>query len=346
MADIAKLDLYGLLEIDPSADEKTIKKAYRKKALTCHPDKNPDNPKAADLFHQLSKALEVLTDVAAKAAYDKVLRARKQTEIRNRHLDSKRKKFKDDLEAREQAAAAERTADITAARDLEAEIKRLREEGSRQLEQERELLRQQLAREKEAKVYSAQSTEVETPKLKVKWKSKKGDETNGGYSYDFLMSCFRKYGDILNLLVSRKKNGSAVVEFSQQQAAVMAVQYEVGNPGNPLQLSWLSGKPEEGQHPATPDAAAAPTPVIASRWETQMPARSETSSSTVSDQDFENLVLMRMRQAQERKRLAEQMQAEDEEKEHRKREDMVDKEQRLTLVDHRSCSSVVDLWFK
>ncbi|XP_066282466.1 dnaJ homolog subfamily C member 17-like isoform X2 [Branchiostoma lanceolatum] len=308
MADIVKLDLYGLLEIDPSADEKAIKKAYRKKALTCHPDKNPDNPRAADLFHQLSKALEVLTDVAAKAAYDKVLRARKQTEIRNRHLDSKRKKFKDDLEAREQAAATEKAADITATRDLEAEIKRLREEGSRQLEQERELLRQQLEREKEAK---AQSTEVETPKLKVKWKSKKGDETNGGYSYNFLMSCFRKYGDVLNLLVSSKKNGSAVVEFANQQAAIMAVEYEVGNLSNPLQLSWLSGKPEEGRRPTT--SAAAPTPVIASRWETQTPPRLEPSSATVSDQDFENLVLMRMRQAQERKRLAEQMQREDQE---------------------------------
>ncbi|CAH1261783.1 DNAJC17 [Branchiostoma lanceolatum] len=310
MADIVKLDLYGLLEIDPSADEKAIKKAYRKKALTCHPDKNPDNPRAADLFHQLSKALEVLTDVAAKAAYDKVLRARKQTEIRNRHLDSKRKKFKDDLEAREQAAATEKAADITATRDLEAEIKRLREEGSRQLEQERELLRQQLEREKEAK---AQSTEVETPKLKVKWKSKKGDETNGGYSYDFLMSCFRKYGDVLNLLVSSKKKGSAVVEFANQQAAIMAVEYEVGNLSNPLQLSWLSGKPEEGGHPARPAAAAAPTPVIASRWETQTPPRLQTSSAMVTDQDFENLVLMRMRQAQERKRLAEQIQKEDQE---------------------------------
>ncbi|CAH1261785.1 DNAJC17 [Branchiostoma lanceolatum] len=287
MADIVKLDLYGLLEIDPSADEKAIKKAYRKKALTCHPDKNPDNPRAADLFHQLSKALEVLTDVAAKAAYDKVLRARKQTEIRNRHLDSKRKKFKDDLEAREQAAATEKAADITATRDLEAEIKRLREEGSRQLEQERELLRQQLEREKEAKVYAAQSTEVETPKL--------------------------KYGDVLNLLVSSKKKGSAVVEFANQQAAIMAVEYEVGNLSNPLQLSWLSGKPEEGGHPARPAAAAAPTPVIASRWETQTPPRLQTSSAMVTDQDFENLVLMRMRQAQERKRLAEQIQKEDQE---------------------------------
>ncbi|KAI8481285.1 DnaJ (Hsp40), sub C, member 17 [Branchiostoma belcheri] len=313
MADIAKLDLYGLLEIDPSADDKEIKKAYRKKALKCHPDKNPDNPKAAELFHQLSKALEVLTDVAAKAAYDKILRARKQNEIRNRHLDSKRKKFKDDLEAREQAAATEKAADFTAARDLEAEIKRLREEGSRQLEEERERLRQQLEQEKE-KEDEAQSTEVETPKLKVKWKSKKGDETNGGYSYDFLMSCFRKYGDVLNLLVSSKKNGSAVVEFAEQQAAIMAVENEVGNPSNPLRLSWLTGKPVEGRHLAT-HAAAAPTPVVASRWDTQTPPRSETSSATLSDQDFENLVLMRMRQAQERKRLAEQMQAEDEEEE-------------------------------
>uniref|UniRef100_A0A3B5LZI1 DnaJ (Hsp40) homolog, subfamily C, member 17 n=1 Tax=Xiphophorus couchianus TaxID=32473 RepID=A0A3B5LZI1_9TELE len=71
-----------------------IKKAYRQKALTCHPDKNPDNPKAAELFHQLSQALEVLTDAAAKAAYDKICAAKKQAEERNKKLDDKRKKIK------------------------------------------------------------------------------------------------------------------------------------------------------------------------------------------------------------------------------------------------------------
>jgi len=45
-----------------------VKKAYRKKALVCHPDKNPDNPKAAELFHQLSKALEILTDESARVS--------------------------------------------------------------------------------------------------------------------------------------------------------------------------------------------------------------------------------------------------------------------------------------
>nr|CAD7599830.1 unnamed protein product [Timema genevievae] len=49
------------VEISPQ-----VKKAYRKKALTCHPDKNPDNPRAGELFHQLSRALEVLTDELAR----------------------------------------------------------------------------------------------------------------------------------------------------------------------------------------------------------------------------------------------------------------------------------------
>ena len=71
-----------------------ITKAYRKKALKCHPDKNPDNKEAAELFHELSKALEVLTDPKAKAAYDAVLKAKEKARLRTQALDSKRKKFK------------------------------------------------------------------------------------------------------------------------------------------------------------------------------------------------------------------------------------------------------------
>ena len=82
MDKIKDLDLYLLLGVNPDADQAVIKKAYRKKALTCHPDKNPDNPKAADLFSQLSEALAVLTDEKAKATYDKLLKARKRREIK------------------------------------------------------------------------------------------------------------------------------------------------------------------------------------------------------------------------------------------------------------------------
>lgn len=53
-ADLMKLDLYGLLGVLSDAAEKDIKSAYRKKALKCHPDKNPDNPQSAQLFQQLT----------------------------------------------------------------------------------------------------------------------------------------------------------------------------------------------------------------------------------------------------------------------------------------------------
>ena len=47
-----------------------------------------------ELFHELSKALEILSDPKAKAAYDAVLRAKERARLRTQALDVKRKKFK------------------------------------------------------------------------------------------------------------------------------------------------------------------------------------------------------------------------------------------------------------
>ncbi|XP_061897991.1 dnaJ homolog subfamily C member 17 isoform X2 [Entelurus aequoreus] len=221
--DILKMDLYGLLGIENTATTKEIKKAYRQKALKCHPDKNPDNPKAAELFHQLSQALEVLTDAPAKAAYDKICAAKKQAEERNRKLDDKRKKIKLDLETRERQAEAETQVEVQITRTLEEEIARLREEGSRQLEEEQRLISEQIQREREAQqntgsgVERCSRTNV-TPKL--------------------------KYGDVLNVIISSKKRGSAVVEYATVKAAELAVKNESGLSENPLKISWLEGQPE------------------------------------------------------------------------------------------------------
>ncbi|KAJ4939022.1 hypothetical protein JOQ06_028485 [Pogonophryne albipinna] len=250
--DILKMDLYGLLGIDITATPKEIKKAYRQKALTCHPDKNPDNPKAVELFHQLSQALEVLTDAPAKAAYDKICAAKKQAEERHRKLDDKRKKIKLDLESREQQAEAQTQDEAFNTRTLEEEIARLREEGSRQLEEEQRLIREQIRRERETQqtgsytisgVVKCSKTNV-TPKLKLKWKCKKDDQTNGGYSQDILFRLLQKYGDVSNVIVSSKKKGSAVVEFATVRAAELAAKNESGLSENPLKISWLEGQPE------------------------------------------------------------------------------------------------------
>ncbi|XP_026860259.1 dnaJ homolog subfamily C member 5 [Electrophorus electricus] len=63
--------LYELLGLDKNCTHDDIKKAYRKLALKYHPDKNPENPEAADKFKELNNAHAVLSDVTKRNIYDK-----------------------------------------------------------------------------------------------------------------------------------------------------------------------------------------------------------------------------------------------------------------------------------
>ncbi len=65
-----KIDYYEILKITKSATKQEIKKAYRKKALKYHPDKNPGDKKAEEKFKQAAEAYEVLSDDNKRARYD------------------------------------------------------------------------------------------------------------------------------------------------------------------------------------------------------------------------------------------------------------------------------------
>ena len=65
-----KEDYYELLGITKNATAAEIKKAYRKKALEYHPDKNPGDTKSEELFKKAAEAYEVLSDPNKKARYD------------------------------------------------------------------------------------------------------------------------------------------------------------------------------------------------------------------------------------------------------------------------------------
>src|SRR5580700_4931735 len=67
---MAKRDYYEVLGINRDASEEDIKKAYRKLAMKHHPDRNPDNPKAEELFKEAKQAYEVLCDSGKRSAYD------------------------------------------------------------------------------------------------------------------------------------------------------------------------------------------------------------------------------------------------------------------------------------
>ena len=67
---MAKRDYYEVLGVSKNANEKDIKKAYRKLAIKYHPDKNPNDKAAEEKFKEAAEAYDVLSDPNKKQRYD------------------------------------------------------------------------------------------------------------------------------------------------------------------------------------------------------------------------------------------------------------------------------------
>lgn len=65
-------DYYKILGVSKDADDKAIKRAYRKLAVQYHPDKNPGDKRAEEKFKELNEAYEVLGDATKRAKYDQL----------------------------------------------------------------------------------------------------------------------------------------------------------------------------------------------------------------------------------------------------------------------------------
>ncbi|XP_077367973.1 dnaJ homolog subfamily C member 5-like isoform X2 [Festucalex cinctus] len=62
--------LYALLGVEPGCSHDDVRKSYRKLALRYHPDKNPDDPDAAEKFKEVNAAHAVLSDAGKRSIYD------------------------------------------------------------------------------------------------------------------------------------------------------------------------------------------------------------------------------------------------------------------------------------
>ena len=67
---MSQVDYYETLGVSRKASKEELKKAYRKKAIENHPDKNKDNPQAEEKFKQINEAYGILSDDKKRQVYD------------------------------------------------------------------------------------------------------------------------------------------------------------------------------------------------------------------------------------------------------------------------------------
>lgn len=75
------MTLYEIFGIPENADEKQIKKAYRRAMLLCHPDRNPDDKDAEEKSKLIGQVYEILSDPVKRGAYNAKLAQSRQPQF-------------------------------------------------------------------------------------------------------------------------------------------------------------------------------------------------------------------------------------------------------------------------
>lgn len=284
------IDPYEVLGISKDSTDAQIVKSFRKCALKWHPDKNLDRKQLAEeMFLKISQAFELLSDPAAKEAYDRLQATKTAKAIyvqKRRQTDSaNRTRLREELEKREANIASSQEESKLAQKNLEKEIERLRKEGSRLLQHERDNIEKEVKQNAKNSLNTPSCSQAaETPaRLKVKWKAAHREQKVGE---DELREIFGKYGEVSAVVISASGKGSAIVEFERARDALRA-ETEKGTAELRLKISWISERPKE-----TPEQNISSSATVTPSSSTGSLQR--LGGSTAQFDDFEAEVLAKM----------------------------------------------------
>jgi DnaJ family protein C protein 17 len=232
-------DFYELLGVPFDVDEAALKRAYRKASIRVHPDKNPDNKDAANLFIALGWARDILQDEKLKREYDRARTRRREKAFQDELLSGNRRKMKEELERRERESAdlgaslkRKRAADMNEAEKREQEIQRLAEDGKRR-RMEMQARRDQARKEQDAATAEpVKSPEPQAPKpgdsaeldrtIKVRF-HREGDMAT--WDKDTIRRMFDKYGKVDSIIMGKDKKLKLEGEKHRKLVATVFIVY-------------------------------------------------------------------------------------------------------------------------
>eukprot|EP00798_Chlamydomonas_sp_ICE-L_P004994 gene4994-34778_t len=254
---------YEVLEIEngPEATADKIKKVFRKLAVVKHPDKNRTNPNAAAEFAEIDKAYRILLDESARGALNDYLAAKAHRSKRDSQSSDKRRKLKEELEAREKRVYSERNEEDVARARLKVELERLRKSAEQEEMQHRQHAAQVTAAVNAARQGASSTPSDETMSqlhrtLKVQW-----DPESREYLPDELRDIFSVFGKVDDVILrdrkKKKHKASALVLMAEATAAGQAAVSVCGELSNPLLVNQL--RPSVGEAEAYLAPWAEPT---------------------------------------------------------------------------------------
>lgn len=203
---------YEILGVEEDADDKQIQSAYRKLSLKCHPDRNPDDPTAADKFDQITRIKDHLLDPVTRAELDRKRKAGRDLEERFAQQDEKRRGLCKDLEGREAAAAAGRPRPRDAPSAAELRKQSAQADYAARLKAKREEVAERQS-EVVAEVVQTRAM-AEEARVRITWRC-------GGppVSVEVLRKALMEFG-LLNIEVSE---GGAMAQLGSREDALRAI---------------------------------------------------------------------------------------------------------------------------
>lgn len=237
-----KHDWYAILGCSLESTKSAIEKAARKLFLKYHPDKTTD-PKAPELFLLVQKAKEILLDDEKRKAIDEVKRTVAKREEydqhRNKNMDVRRKRMREELEEKMGAAGKPSTIGVPSSssgsgrhgggssnsnKSSNIDLERLRKEGASLRETSardaelREAQRIYEIAEKKKVAEHEQWLKSAANQIKVKWK-----RSRQNHSDDSLYQLFKDFGSIEAVTLVGDKGNAALITFTEHGPAIQAV---------------------------------------------------------------------------------------------------------------------------
>ena len=259
-----EFDWYGLLGLGIDSTKEDIGKATRKLSLKYHPDKNSD-PKAAEMFLLLQSAKNFLMDDEKRKEYDskirKIVKRKEYDAQRSKSMDGKRKKMKEDLEARigKNEGYVPTAPNTVASEQIRRksnvdDIDRLRKENKIRMEATT-LETQRRAMEKQNEFMTHRKAMAEEMsksnechiQVKVKWL-----RALESHSEESLHKLFSIYGSIEDIAFRADKGNVAIVTFTSRSSAQAAVDAHATS--EDLQVTFLKRKAAVFSHQYSSDS--------------------------------------------------------------------------------------------